>query len=140
MPQKAIKNGKCRASVSRRQPSNPSGSLIGLDWTFGDSVDKTTMSTPHSRCHRLRPDPVTSHESNQYHQDVNPSLLLAMQKASEVARACAFFQSLEICQSLGSCQQVQHCHPSFYHGQGAIKTLKGRFIAHKFSTGWAIQE
>jgi hypothetical protein len=100
VPQKAIKNGKCRASVSRRQPSNPSGSLIGLDWTFGDSVDKTTMSTPHSGCQRFRPDPVTSHESNQYHQDVNPSLLLAMQKASKVALSMSLLSKpLKICHS-----------------------------------------
>jgi hypothetical protein len=30
------------------------------------------------------PDSVTSHESSQYHQDANPSQLLAMQKASKV--------------------------------------------------------
>jgi hypothetical protein len=32
--------------VSRRQPSKPFGRLIRLDWTFGDSVKKTTLSTP----------------------------------------------------------------------------------------------
>ncbi len=30
------------------------------------------------------PDSVTSHESSQYHQDANPSQLLAMQKTSKV--------------------------------------------------------
>jgi hypothetical protein len=33
--QKAIKKGKTRARVSRRQPSKASGRLIGLGWSFG---------------------------------------------------------------------------------------------------------
>jgi hypothetical protein len=39
---------------------------------------------PHSGCQRFRIGSVTSPESSQYHQDANPSLLLARQKATEV--------------------------------------------------------
>jgi hypothetical protein len=35
VPKKAIKKGRCRARVSRRQPSKASGRLIGLGWCFG---------------------------------------------------------------------------------------------------------
>jgi hypothetical protein len=36
-------------------------------------------------CQRFRSTLLESHTSSQYHQDVNPSLMLAMQKASKVA-------------------------------------------------------
>ena len=51
--------------------------------------------SPHSGCQRFRSDSLDRHEFSKYHQDVNPSHLLVIQKGSKVAFNKTFFSTAE---------------------------------------------